>query len=250
MKKIFSLWLLAGLPAMMIAQTKEKSPEWIGKVNRIANPGAEANSEGKPLAWQTDFATAGESNWVSPYGVTSHEWTHGEKKLGLPPNPGNNYFRLSVNRNQEMRILNIYQKIPLSDLQPVLAKDTVIATFRVDVASNYNTPKNCSFALIRVLFYDQAGSVIDSFQVKRILSEFRDLDAGTPDAVDRGFNVMHEFKPFTASGMLSPKVVYARVEARCEFPCSKHVKEDEEETEGELANTFFFDNFSLGFYRK
>lgn len=244
----FAIILLS--PVLCCSQSDPQITKWIGKPNRIANPGAEANVSSKPNFWETDFPAAGESNWVSSYGTTSHEWNHGDKKLGIPANAENNYFRLSVNRNQENRKINIYQKIALNDLQPSLLKDTVMAVFRVFVGSGYNTPKNCSFAEIKVLFYNPTGKVVDSIYMKRAPNEFRDLDAGTPEAEERGFNVMHEFKGFAFTRMMRADITTARVEAYCEFPCNKHLTEEDEESEGENANTFFFDNFLLGFYQK
>lgn len=249
MKYLILNFLLA-MPLFLGAQNEEKIIKWIGKPNRINNPGAEANVSSKPNFWQTDFPAAGESNWVSSYGTTSHEWNHGDKKLGIPPNAENNYFRLSVTRNEENRKINIYQKISLSDLQAYLQKDTVVAVFRFYVGSGYNTPKNCSFAEIRTIFYNQTGIAVDSFYMKRTPNEFRDLDAGTPEAEERGFNVMHELKMYAFSRMMRPDIVIAKVEAYCEFPCNKHIMEEDEESEGENANTFFFDNFMLGFYQK
>ncbi|MEY4141459.1 MAG: hypothetical protein RL110_830, partial [Bacteroidota bacterium] len=66
-----------------LLQAQSQQIAWIGKSNRILNPGAEANSDGAPLQWKSDFTVGGESNWVSDYGRMSHEWNHGEKKLGL-----------------------------------------------------------------------------------------------------------------------------------------------------------------------
>ena len=103
------LLLIVFVSISIVCVGQKENPIWLGKSNRILNPGAELNSEGAPLLWKTDFSVGAESNWVSPYGVTSHEWNHGEKKLGLPTNPGNNYFRLTVNKYEETRKINLFQ---------------------------------------------------------------------------------------------------------------------------------------------
>lgn len=88
MHKVLFL-ILIGISITYLGQYQKDNPIWIGKSNRITNPGAE-------------------SNWVSPHGVTSHEWNHDDKKLGLPTNPGNNYFRLTVNKYEETRKINLF----------------------------------------------------------------------------------------------------------------------------------------------
>jgi len=84
---------------------QQKPIQWIGKTNWILNPGAEANSDQRPLQWITDFPDNKENDWVSDYGRMSHEWNHGSLK-GLPSNPGNNYFRLTVNNEPKDRKIN------------------------------------------------------------------------------------------------------------------------------------------------
>lgn len=51
MKKLNLLILAACFPVFGMAQTKENPIQWIGKPNRIGNPGAEANNYGKPELW-------------------------------------------------------------------------------------------------------------------------------------------------------------------------------------------------------
>ena len=233
-----------------LLQAQSQQIAWIGKSNSILNPGAEANSDGTPLQWKSDFTMGAESNWVSDYGRTSHEWNHGEKKLGLPTNPGNNYFRLTVNKYEETRKLNLFQSISLSDLQNALQNDTVIAQFQFWSGVTYPTKTNCAFAEVKVLFKDASGKTLDSIYVKRIPGEFRDLDAGTPEAEERGFNVMHEMLLTKKTHQVPREAQSALVHLQCSFPCAKFIGEEEDETEGELSNTFFFDNLSLGFYKK
>lgn len=237
------------IPFLSFSQNKPLIP-WIGKPNRIANPGAEANNSGAPLNWKSDYAIGAESNWVSEYGVTSHEWNHGNKKLGIPKNPGNNYFRLTVSREQESRKLNLFQTMNLEDIQVALNSDTVIADFQVWIGSNYTTKTNCSYTEVKVLFSDASGKLLDSIFVKRVPGEFKDLDAGTPEAEERGFNVMHEMQRSAIAKQVPKGTIKAVVKVHCEYPCNKHEREDEEESQGEFSNTFFFDNFSLGFYQK
>jgi hypothetical protein len=234
----------------MVGQTKQENPSWIGKSNRILNPGAESNNDGAPLNWKSDFSLGAESNWVSEYGVTSHEWNHGAKKLGLPNNPGNNYFRLTVNKNEETRKLNIFQSISLGDAQIALQKDTVMADFQFWSGITYPNKTNCALAEVKVFFKDVGGKTLDSIYVKRVPSEFRDLDEGTPEAEERGFNVMHEMVLTKKTHQVPRETQTALLHIQCEFPCAKFIDEEEDETEGELSNTFFFDNLSLGFYKK
>ena len=231
-----------------LLQAQSQQIAWIGKSNRILNPGAEANSDGAPLLWKSDFTVGGESNWVSDYGRMSHEWNHGEKKLGLPLNPGNNYFRLTVSKHEETRKLNLFQSISLSDLQNMPQQDTVMADFQFWSGVTYPTKTNCAFAEVKVLFKDASGKTIDSIYVKRIPGEFRDLDAGTPEAEERGFNVMHEMLLTKKTHQVPRQAQTALVHLQCSFPCAKFIGEEEDETEGELSNTFFFDNLSLGFF--
>ena len=233
-----------------LLQAQSQQIAWIGKSNRILNPGAEANSDGAPLLWKSDFTVGGESNWVSDYGRMSHEWNHGEKKLGLPLNPGNNYFRLTVSKHEETRKLNLFQSISLSDLQNMPQQDTVMADFQFWSGVTYPTKTNCAFAEVKVLFKDASGKTLDSIYVKRIPGEFRDLDAGTPEAEERGFNVMHEMLLTKKTHQVPRQAQTALVHLQCSFPCAKFIGEEEDETEGELSNTFFFDNLSLGFYKK
>ena len=233
-----------------LLQAQSQQIAWIGKSNRILNPGAEANSDGAPLLWKSDFTVGGESNWVSDYGRMSHEWNHGEKKLGLPVNPGNNYFRLTVSKHEETRKLNLFQSISLSDLQNMPQQDTVMADFQFWSGVTYPTKTNCAFAEVKVLFKDASGKTLDSIYVKRIPGEFRDLDAGTPEAEERGFNVMHEMLLTKKTHQVPRQAQTALVHLQCSFPCAKFIGEEEDETEGELSNTFFFDNLSLGFYKK
>ena len=75
---------------LFYSQSAKNKIIWLGTQNRILNPGAEANAYGCPLHWKSDYAIGAESNWVSEYGITSHEWNHGTQKLGLPAQPGNN----------------------------------------------------------------------------------------------------------------------------------------------------------------
>ena len=231
-----------------LLQAQSQQIAWIGKSNRILNPGAEANSDGAPLLWKSDFTVGGESNWVSDYGRMSHEWNHGEKKLGLPVNPGNNYFRLTVSKHEETRKLNLFQSISLSDLQNMPQQDTVMADFQFWSGVTYPTKTNCAFAEVKVLFKDASGKTLDSIYVKRIPGEFRDLDAGTPEAEERGFNVMHEMLLTKKTHQVPRQAQTALVHLQCSFPCAKFIGEEEDETEGELSNTFFFDNLSLGFF--
>jgi hypothetical protein len=231
-------------------QAQKQELNWVGKSNRIVNPGAESNSYGAPLHWKTDYALGAESNWVSEYGVTSHEWNHGAVKAGLPTQPGANYFRLTVDPYNETRKLNIYQSIRIDDLHATLLEDTVMANFSCWIGSAYTTKTNCSFAEVKVIFKDGAGNPLDSIYIKKTPGEFKDLDAGTPEAEERGFNVMHEMKQFSFWHELPKNSKEALVFIYCEFPCNKFIEESEEEVEGEYANTFFFDNFSLGFYQK
>ncbi|MEY5134214.1 MAG: hypothetical protein RLZZ198_2218 [Bacteroidota bacterium] len=231
-------------------QAQKQELNWVGKSNRIVNPGAESNSSGAPLLWKTDYARGSESNWVSEYGVTSHEWNHGAVKAGLPTQPGANYFRLTVDKYNETRKLNIYQSIRIDDLHATLLVDTVMANFSCWIGSTYTTKTNCSFAEVKVIFKDGSGNPLDSIYIKKTPGEFRDLDAGTPEAEERGFNVMHEMKQFSLWHELPKKSKEALVFVYCEYPCEKFIEESEEESEGEHANTFFFDNFSLGFIKK
>lgn len=246
--KILFFTLLVSMQAF--AQKNNPPIQWLGKPNRIANPGAESNSDGAPLHWKSNFSLGAESNWVSAYGVTSHEWNHGEKKLGLPTNPGNNYFRLTVNKYDETRKLNVFQIINLDDIQNVLQADTVIADFQSWIGVAYPVPSNCAYTEVKVLFKDLSGKDLDSIYIKRTPGEFRDLDAGTPAAEERGFNVMHELLLSKATKQVPKGTKQALVKIHCEYPCAKFKGEEQDETEAELSNTFFFDNISLGFYRK
>lgn len=94
-----------GLLLVLTLSAQQKPIQWIGKTNWILNPGAEANSDQRPLQWITDFPDNKENDWVSDYGRMSHEWNHGSLK-GLPSNPGNNYFRLTVNNEPKDRKIN------------------------------------------------------------------------------------------------------------------------------------------------
>lgn len=236
------------VPLLSFSQPKPVK-SWIGKPNRIINPGAESNNAGAPLYWKSDYTLGAESNWVSEYGVTSHEWNHGTKKLGIPKSPGNNYFRLTVNKEEEHRKINLFQSVNLDDIQVVLNSDTVMAEFHVWIGSNYTTKSNCAFTEVKVLLYDSAGIVLDSIFVRKTPGEFRDLDAGTPDAEERGFNVMHEMLCSSFTRQVPRGTRQAFVKIQCEYPCAKHMNDDAE-SQGEFSNTFFFDNISLGFYQK
>lgn len=247
MKKTMLIFAFS-IPFLAISQVKSPTIKWIGKSNRITNHGAEANSGGIPLQWKSDYTWGAESNWVSPYGVTSHEWNHGNKKLGIPTNAGNNYFRLTVNKYEETRKLNLYQSISLSDLQNALQSDTVFADFQFWSGVAYPTKSNCAYAEVKVLFKDASNKTLDSIYVKRVPGEFRDLDAGTPEAEERGFNVMHELLLTKKTHQVPRGAHSAFVQLQCVFPCAKSKGEEEDETEGEYSNTFFFDNFSLGFF--
>ena len=158
-------------------QAQKQELNWVGKSNRIVNPGAESNSSGAPLLWKTDYARGSESNWVSEYGVTSHEWNHGAIKAGLPTQPGANYFRLTVDKYNETRKLNIYQSIRIDDLHATLIVDTVMANFSCWIGSTYTTKTNCSFAEVKVIFKDGSGKPLDSIYIKKTPGEFKDLDA-------------------------------------------------------------------------
>lgn len=229
------------LPYIAIAQVKSPTIKWIGKSNRISNPGAESNDDLLPLLWKSDFQNW-EAHLISGYGVTSHEWNHGQKK-GIPANSGNNYFRLTVNEVEETRKFNLFQSISLSDLRNSLQNDTVFADFQFWSGVVYPNKSNCAFAEIKVIFKDMSDKSIDSIYVKRVPGEFRDLDAGTPEAEERGFNVMHEMLLTKKIHQVPKRAQSAVVHFQCEFPCGK-VEESEEQD----FNIFFFDNFSLGFY--
>ena len=246
--KILFFTLLVSMQAF--AQKNNPPIQWLGKPNRIANPGAESNSDGAPLHWKSDFSLGAESNWVSAYGVTSHEWNHGEKKLGLPTNPGNNYFRLTVNKYEETRKINLFQLVNVDDIHSALDSDTVIAVFQAWIGVNYPNSSNCAYTEIKVLFTNTEGKGIDSMYIKKTPGEFKDLDAGTPEAEERGFNVMHELLLSKISKEVPKGTKQMLVKIQCEFPCAKFKGEDQDETEAELSNIFFFDNFSLGFYKK
>lgn len=235
----------------LIGQTKKDDTVWIGNLNRIENPGAELNSDGYPEKWSSNYYNKGEeSNWVSSYGAMSHEWNHGDKMLGLPKNSGNNYFRLTVTRNDEQRKINLHQTIRLDDVQSILKTDTVMASFKVSIGSVYYNPKNCSFADVKVLFKNANGKRLDSIYVRNTPADFRDLDAGTPEAEERGFSVMHEFKTFENGIRIPVEATIGEVIVYCEFPCNKSLNKEDDVSESENANTFFFDNFFLGFYKK
>lgn len=244
------LLLIVFVSISIVCIGQKENPIWLGKSNRILNPGAELNSEGAPLLWKTDFSVGAESNWVSPYGVTSHEWNHGDKKLGLPTNPGNNYFRLTVNKYEETRKINLFQIVNIDDIQSTLARDTVIAVFQAWIGVNYPNSSNCAYTEIKVLFTNTEGKEIDSIYIKKTPGEFKDLDAGTPEAEERGFNVMHELLLSKISKEVPKGTKQMLVKIQCEFPCAKFKGEEQDETEAELSNIFFFDNFSLGFYKK
>lgn len=136
----------------------------------------------------------------------------------------------------------------MSDLQSSLQNDTVFANFQFWSGVAYPSKSNCAYTEIKVLFKDASNKTLDSICVKRVSGEFRDLDAGTAEAEERGFNVMHEML-FTKKTHQVPRGAYsALVQLQCVFPCAKFKGEEEDETEGEYSNTFFFDNFSLGFF--
>ncbi len=249
MHKLIFIYLFCN-SMIIIGQTQKETSKWIGKSNRILNPGAELNSQGSPLHWKSNYTLGAESNWVSEYGTTSHEWNHGDKKLGLPTNPGNNYFRLNVNKYDETRILNLFQYIPLDDILNALKTDTIIADFQAWIGVNYPNSSNCAFTEVKLVFINQDRKELDSIYIKKTPGEFRDLDAGTPEADERGFNVMHELQVSKISLEVPKDAKQAFVKIQCEFPCAKFIGEDQDETEGEFTNTFFFDNLSLGFHKK
>jgi len=62
--------------------------------------------------------------------------------------------------------------------------------------------------------------------------------------------VMHELLLSKATTQVPKGTKQALVKINCEYPCAKFKGEEQDETEAELSNTFFFDNISLGFYRK
>lgn len=245
MKLMFAIFLTISLP---IFAQQSKSIEWLIKPNWILNPGAESNDNSLPKNWKTDFPGGGESNWVSPYGVTSHEWNSGNRMLGLPPNAGNNYFRLNVNNESHLRRINLYQEFSIADLTSILLEDTVMATFSCQIASNEFTAENCSYSKVKVTYTDDQKSILDSIIFHRAPSQFRDLDANSAESTERGFSVMHEFQPINSSHQVPLKAKNVRVELYVEFPC--FVKTEEDESPLNYSNTFFFDNVSLGFYKK
>jgi hypothetical protein len=228
-------------------QIKE-NVQWLGKSNRILNPGAEANDNAIPLYWKTDFPNNGETNWVSPYGVTSHEWNSGSKPLGLPSNAGMNYFRLTVNNHEGIRKVNLYQDVFLTDLKLPSVKDSVIAVFSCQVASNSYLAENCSFAKIRLYYSDEKENIVDSLSFHRVPAQFKDVDADSPESIERGFSVMHEFQTLKDTRILHSEAMKVRVELYCEFPC--YVKSEDDQGPEIYANTFFFDNITLGFFKK
>lgn len=234
----------------MSFQAQKQEFIWIGKSNRIINPGAESNSSGAPLNWISDFALGAESNWVSEYGVTSHEWNHGARKLGIPAQPGNNYMRLTVNKYDDFRKVNLFQLISLDDIQKTLTLDTVMANFSCWIGVGYPSKTNCAFSEVKVLFLDATGTCLDSIYIKKNPSDFKDLDASTPETEERGFAVMHEMQQSAVQQMVPKECKKAILKVYCEFPCHTFTNEEEEENEGENTNTFFFDNFSLGFIKK
>lgn len=246
------LILTVFIPAFCFGQAKKTL--WIAAQNRLLNPGAEQNDSNLPKQWKTDYykdTMEYESNWVSAYGVTAHEWNHGSKPLGLAANSGNNYFRLTVSNALETRKINLYQTVNLRDLKAFLIKDTVMAHFSVAVASYDYSERNCSFAEITVLFLNASGAVLDSIYLKKVPKEFNDLDANSQEAVDRGFSVMHEFQVLNKTIEVPKGTESAKVLVYCEYPCSVNLSKDlEDNNEGAMSNTFYFDNFQLGFYQK
>jgi hypothetical protein len=246
MKKF--LFVVFFINVSVVLSQASKSPQWLIKSNWILNPGAEANDNSIPLKWKTDFKESGESNWVSAYGVTSHEWNSGGKMLGLPESAGNNYFRLTVNNHDGNRKINLYQEIALSEIQNYLTKDTVMASFSCQIASNSFLPENCSFSEVRLIYLDDSKQIVDSLIFRRVPSEFKDLDANSQETIDRGFSVMHEFKALSSNHQVNSKARNLRLEIYAEFPC--YVKNEDDETPFNYSNTFFFDNLFLGFYKK
>jgi hypothetical protein len=221
--------------------------QWLVKNNWLLNPGAEANSDQKPQQWKTDFPGNSENDWVSDYGRMSHEWNHGSLK-GLPPSPGNNYFRFTVNNEPRDRKVNIYQEFSLTNISKDLAQDTVLFVFSGQVASHYTLKENCTYTAIKLLFYNEANEVIDSSIIRKTPADFRYIEEEGVDEADKGHSALHEFQPFRSSKEVPKTTHKVRIELYCEFPC--FVKNEEDESEGSVFNTFFFDNLYLGFYRK
>lgn len=94
------------------------------------------------------------------------------------------------------------------------------------------------------------GKAIDSMYLKKTPGEFKDVDARTLEVEERGFNVMHELLLSEISKEVPKGTKQMLVKIQCEFPCAKFKEENQDETESELSNIFFFDNISLGFYKK
>jgi hypothetical protein len=244
MKLMFVVFFTVSLP---IFAQQSNLIEWLIKPNWILNPGAEANADQKPLQWKTDFPNNSENDWVSDYGRMSHEWNHGSLK-GLPPNPGNNYFRLTVNNESADRKINIYQEFPLSDIAKVQNEDMVVAVFSGQIASHNVQKSNCTFSDIKLIFFDAQKKIIDSTIIHKVPTDFRNIDEESTSDEERGNSVLHEFQAFSQSKEVPKNAVKVRVELYCEFPC--FIKNEDEEGEGSVFNTFFFDNLVLGFYRK
>ncbi len=177
----------------------------------------------------------------------SHEWNHGLLK-GLPTNPGNNYFRLSINNESRDRKVNIYQDFLLANISKDLAEDTILFVFSGQVASYYTQKENCTFTDIKLIFYNESNKVIDSSIIRKTPVDFRYIEEEGVDEADKGHSALHEFQSFSNSKEVPKTANKVRVELYCEFPC--FVKNAEDESEGSVFNTFFFDNLYLGFYRK
>lgn len=232
---------------LVCANAQQKPIQWIGKTNWIVNPGAEANGDQKPLYWKTDFTTITENDWVADYGRMSHEWNHGSLK-GLPPNPGNNYFRLTVNNQATDRKINIYQEYALTEVEKILPLDTVMFVFSGQVAATYNLAANCTFTNIKLVFFDGANHPIDSIVIHKTPTDFKNLpEEGMDEDIKVELSVLHQFQAFNSSKEVPKAARKVRVELYCEFPC--FVKNEEDETEGSNFNTYFFDNLFLGFYK-
>jgi hypothetical protein len=232
---------------VILSQDEISKVEWIGKRNRLENPGAESISGNFPISWKTNFIDSGESDFWSTYGVTSHEWNSNEEIIGLPQNAGSNYFRIMVNRTYEKRESNLYQIINIDDLSNQDGEYKFIAVLSGNIAANYYTKTNCAIAELKMLFLNSEGIAIDSLKIEKKAQEFRDLDANSELSLERGFSVMHEFIPVQEMMQIPMDSKKIKVELYCYFPCNLNQESVHEE---ENFNVFYFDNIALGFFRK
>ncbi|MFM7770915.1 MAG: hypothetical protein ACKO8Q_10200 [Bacteroidota bacterium] len=233
--------------AVVFSQADLSKVTWVGKKNLIVNPGGESISGNFPSSWKTDFPDSGESDFWSTYGVTSHEWSSNEKIIGLPANAGNNYFRIMVNRTEEKRESNLYQIIKIDDLLIQANGAELTAVMSGNIAANYYSKGNCATVELKISFLNSDDVVLDSLIVKKKSQEFRDLDEKSELSIERGFSVMHEFIPVQESRVISKGTKKIKVEMYCLFPCNWSQESEHEE---DNFNVFFFDNLSLGVYKK